>query len=197
MAGSERRTGRWRSPLTGLAATLPRRRTALKALHWGMLPLVMWFLLVQPADVSRIGPAAVRFHSVMGLIFVSGALIWTAWHWRQGLASRPGPKLRGWARMLHPILHKTLIWGLFGVAITGFLLGLTSAVLLWAGGVVPIAPPLGMPRANDIVGRLHELEFYGLAAIIAAHAAFHIWRHVVLGDNALRIMAPKLLHRYL
>ena len=180
-----------------LSAWLPGRRVALKVLHWGMVPLVIWFLLVQPADVARVGPAAVRFHSVMGLIFVSGALLWWLWYLRRGLASRPGPKLPGWARHVHSVMHKGLIWGLFGVALTGFLLGLTSAVLLWAGGIVPIAPPLGLPRANDWVGRVHEVEFYLLAIVIAGHAAFHIWRHIALRDNALRIMAPRALHRFL
>ena len=158
----------------------------MKLLHWGMVPLFVWFLLVQPADVARIGPAAVRFHSVMGLVFVSAALL-----------GRPGPKLRGWARWLHPVLHKTLIWGIFGVALTGLLIGVTSTVQLWAGGIVPIAVPLDMPRANDLVGLIHSIEFYALAGIALAHAAFHIWRHLRLRDNALRIMAPKVLHRFL
>lgn len=180
-----------------LARRLPQRRTVLKWLHWPMLPLIVWFLLVQPADVGAIGPAAVRFHSVLGLIFVSLALIWTASHLRRGLVGRPGPKLPGWARRIHPILHKTLIWGLFGVALTGFGIGLTSAVLLWAGGVVPIAPPLDLPRWNDLVGQIHAIEFYLLAALIAVHGGFHIWRHLHLKDNALRIMAPRALHRFL
>ena len=180
-----------------LRAALPARRTILKVLHWSMVPLFAWFVLVQPQAVGRIGPGAVRFHSVMGLIFVSTALLWTVMHLRRGLASRPGPKLRGWARRLHPLLHKTLIWGMFAVALTGFLIGLTSAVQLWAGGLVPIASPLDMPRANAWIGVIHSIEFYGLAALAACHAGFHIWRHVVLRDNALRIMAPRALHRFL
>lgn len=175
----------------------PNRRTVVKTLHWAMVPMFAWFVLVQPSDVARIGPAAVQFHSVMGLIFVSAALIWTALYLRKGLLSRPGPKLRGWARWLHPILHKTLIWGIFGVALTGLLIGITSTVQLWAGGIVPIAIPLDMPRANDLVGLIHSIEFYGLALIAILHAGFHIWRHFALRDNALRIMAPKALHRFL
>lgn len=159
--------------------------------------MFVWFVLVQPADVARIGPDAVRFHSVMGLVFVSTALMWTALYWRKGLASRPGPKLQGWARWLHPVLHRTLIWGIFGVALTGLLIGITSSVQLWAGGIVPIAVPLDMPLANDWVGLLHSIEFYGLAIIAILHALFHIWRHFALRDNALRIMAPRLLHRFL
>ncbi|MEM9435072.1 MAG: cytochrome b/b6 domain-containing protein [Pseudomonadota bacterium] len=176
---------------------MPRRRTALKWLHWSMVPLLVWFVLVQPSDVARVGPAAVRFHSVMGLIFVSGALLWTLWYLKAGLASRPGPKLPALARPVHWLMHRTIIWGLFTVALTGFLLGLSSAVLLWAGGIVPIAPPMNWPRINDLVGKIHAVEFYALSVLILGHAAFHIWRHLKLGDNALRIMAPKVLHRWL
>lgn len=176
---------------------IPRRRTVLKWLHWSVLPLFLWFLVVQPSDVARVGPWAVHLHSVFGLLFVSLALTWTGLHLAKGLASRPGPKLTGWARWLHPVIHRTLIWGLFAVALTGFLLGLTSARLLWAGGIVPIAPPLDLPRANDAVGWVHAVEFYALGVVAGAHALFHIWRHVALKDNALRIMAPKGLHRFL
>lgn len=183
--------------MAGLRLSLPHRRTRLKWLHWMVVPFFVWFLVVQPRDVTRWGPFFVDLHSVFGLIFVSLALIWTVWHIRSGLQSRPGPKLPPWARRFHPVLHKVLIWGLFGVALTGFGLGLTSAVLLWAGNIVPIAPPMNMPHANEVVGFIHSLEFYLLGAIAGAHAVFHTWRHFALRDNALRIMAPRLLHRFL
>lgn len=176
---------------------LPARRTMLKAIHWTMVPLALWFTLVQPGDVAAIGPWAVELHSILGLIFVSGALIWWADYMRRGLASRPGPKLPPWARRVHRVLHRVMIWGLFGVALTGLGLGLTASRQLWAGGIVPIGVPLGMPRANDLIGLIHSIEFYILAGIIAFHAGFHTWRHVTLRDNALRIMAPRALYKYL
>ena len=177
--------------------SLLHRRTVLKVLHWSMVPLFAWFVLVQPADVARVGPAAVRFHSVMGLAFVSLALAWFTLYLRRGLASRPGPKLKGRLRTFHRLLHKGLLWGVFIVAVGGFLIGLTSAIQLWAGGVVPIAVPLNLPLANDWVGLLHSVEFYALAVLAAIHAGFHIWRHYHLHDNALRIMAPRFFHRFL
>ncbi len=173
------------------------RRTLLKIVHWTMLPLFVWFMVVQPSDVARIGRGAVLFHSVMGLAFVTLALLWAASYFRSGLVGKPGPKLNGRLRSFHRILHKTLIWGILLVAVTGFLLGLTSSTLLFAGGFVPIAPPLGLPRLNDWVGLVHSVEFYGLAALAVVHGAFHIWRHVWLKDNALRIMVPKVLGRFL
>lgn len=176
---------------------MPARRTWLKTLHGSMLPLFIWFLLVQPRDVAAWGTWAVKLHSIFGLIFVAMCLAWTLSLTTQGLASRPGPKLRGLARRIHRPLHLTIVWGLFGVAFTGFLLGLTASRILFAGTILPIAPPLGLPDANDWVGTLHRVEFYLLGVIVAFHAGFHIWRHYGLRDNALRIMAPKALQRFL
>ena len=182
---------------TGGVFRLPARRTVLKWLHWGIIPFYIWFLFADPDALRRMGPAVFQFHSVMGLIFVTLALIWTAIYLRRGLASRPGPKLTGWARPFHRALHHTLIWGLFLVAFGGFMLGLTSSVLMKAGGVLPIAPPLGLPDAHRVAGLFHIYQFYALTGIVILHAAFHLWRHLRLRDNALRIMAPKVLHRFL
>ncbi|WP_298434144.1 cytochrome b/b6 domain-containing protein [uncultured Jannaschia sp.] len=173
------------------------RRTWLKLIHWTTVPFFVWFLLVTPAHVASWGWAWVELHSVFGLVFVSLALIWTADLVIRGLASRPGPKLRGTARAIHRPLHLALIWGLFGVAFTGFLLGLTASRTLFAGTVLPIAPPLGLPEANRWAGTLHTVEFYAVAAIAAIHVAYHLWRHLWLRDNALRIMVPRALHRFL
>ena len=180
-----------------LYAYLPHRRAWLKFSHALMIPLLVWFIFVTPDDVIPFGPRAFQAHSILALIFVTISLIWVADYLRRGLAGRPGPKLGPRARVFHWWVHRIIIWGLFGVAVTGFLLGLTSTRLLKAGGFLPIAPPLGLPEANEIVGQFHIYEFYLLGVIVVAHAGFHIWRHIRLRDNALRIMAPKALHRFL
>ena len=183
--------------ITPMSFHLPKRRTALKCLHWTMVPLFVWFILVTPADVLPFGPTAFQVHSILALIFVSLSLLWFADLLRRGLASRPGPKLRGWQRHAHRWLHLTLIWGLFVLAVGGFLLGLTSERMLKAGGFLPIAPPMDLPAANHYVGKFHIYQFYALGVVAAGHAIFHVWRHVRLRDNALRIMTPKALHRFL
>jgi len=180
-----------------LYARLPSRRRALKVLHWAMVPLLIWFVLVTPDDVLPFGPTAFQIHSILALVFVTLCLLWTADYMRRGLASRPGPKLPPWARVVHRWMHIALIWGLFLIAVGGFLLGLTSTRLLKAGGFLPIAPPMGLKEANDLIGTLHIFEFYLVALIATGHALFHIWRHLHLKDNALRIMVPRALHRWL
>lgn len=162
-----------------------------------MLPLVVWFLLVGPPQAHALGPWGFAIHSNLALLFVVLCLAWTGDFLWRGLATSRTPKLGPAARRVHWWMHRAIVWGLFGVAVTGFLLGLTSPRLLKAGGFLPIAPPLDLERANEIVGAIHILEFYALGALIAAHAAFHTWRHVRLRDNALRIMVPRALHRFL
>ncbi|MBD3662637.1 cytochrome b/b6 domain-containing protein [Sulfitobacter aestuariivivens] len=180
-----------------ISASLPRRRTVLKVMHWSMVPLLIWFILVTPDDVLPFGPKAFQAHSILALVFVTICLLWAADTLRRGLASRPGPKLPPWARRVHRWLHIALVWGLFLVAVGGFALGLTSPRLLKAGGFLPIAPPMNLREANEIIGTLHIYEFYLVAVLAGIHAVFHIWRHLRLRDNALRIMAPKALHRFL
>lgn len=176
---------------------LPHRRTWLKFSHALMIPLLVWFIFVTPDDVLPFGPAAFQAHSMLALVFVTISLIWYGDYLRRGVAGRPGPKLGPKARRFHRVIHIVIIWGLFGVAITGFLIGLTASRLLKAGGFLPIAPPLGLPEANEIIGKIHIYEFYLLGIIVVLHAGFHVWRHLHLNDNALRIMAPKFLQRYL
>lgn len=173
------------------------RRTILKAVHWTMLPLVIWFALIGPPQAFALGPWGFPLHSNLALLFVILCLAWTIDFLVRGMATSRTPKLPPWAQRVHWWMHRMIVWGLFGVAITGFLLGLTSSRLLKAGGFLPIAPPLGMKEANAWVGFVHIVEFYGLILLIAVHAGFHIWRHYRLKDNALRIMVPKKLHRFL
>jgi len=181
-----------------LMRRLPARRTAIRWLHAAMIPLTVWFLIATPDFVRWLwGAKGAAINSVIALVFVILCLGWTADTLARGLLGRPGPKLSPRLKRFHRLLHRTLITSVALIPVGGFLLGLTSDRLLMAGGIWPIAPPLGLARANEIVGLLHIWQFYGLCAVVVIHAGFHIWRHVRLRDNALRIMAPRALHRVL
>ena len=173
------------------------RRTVLKAVHWTLAPLFVWFLVVGPPQAHALGRFGFVVHSNLALVFVVLCLAWTADFLVRGLATTRTPKLPAWAKRVHWWMHRTIVWGLFLVALGGFLLGLTSSTLLEAGLWLPIAPPMGWKAANEWIGTLHIAQFYALGVLVAVHGAFHVWRHVVLRDNALRIMAPRALHRFL
>ena len=177
---------------------LPARRVVVKWLHLAMIPLVFWFMIATPDFVRwLLGPKGNAINSDIALLFVTLALIWCVDSMTRGMVGRPGPKLSPRLKLFHYVLHRALIVGLFLVPVGGFLLGLTASRTLKAGGWLPIAPPQHMERANEIIGKIHLWEFYALGVLAAVHAGFHIWRHVRLKDNALRIMAPRMLHRFL
>ena len=177
--------------------TQATRRKWLKVVHWTMLPLFVWFLVVGPPQAHALGPWGFAFHSNLALVFVILCLGWTAHFLARGMLTTRTPKLGPAARGVHWWMHRVIVWGLFGVALSGFLLGLTAPRLFKAGTFLPFAPPLDLPRLHDWIGTIHILEYYALAALIVLHAAFHVWRHYRVRDNALRVMAPSALHRFL
>jgi superoxide oxidase len=190
------------APLTPLLSRLlgllwPHRRTRLKVMHYVLIPLTLWFTILDPGDNLPATPDVLRFTSILALIFVTAANLMTWDALFNGMASRPGPKLPPWAKTAHWWMHRLLVVEVALVAFTGLLLGITASRQLWAGGIVPIGVPLSMPELNHAIGVFHRWQFYSLSVLMALHAAFHIWRHYALRDNALRIMAPKRWHKYL
>ena len=159
--------------------------------------MILYFFVVEPEDVERLGNAALATHAGVGLVFAIVVLIWFAMFLKKGLASRAGPKLPAWGKRFHPIGHKAMYWGLVAMAISGGLIGLFAPYVVLAFGAIPIAPSLDIRTLHDATQELHEIVFNLLLAGIVLHAAFHLWRHFLLKDNALRIMVPKAMHKYL
>ncbi len=51
---------------------------------------------------------------------------------------------------------------------------------------------------TDLGGALSTHAGVGMIlGVIVAHTLFHLWRHYLLKDNALRIMVPRHFHKYL
>lgn len=173
------------------------RRTTLKWLHWLSFFLIIWFWLVEPEDVERLGSAALATHAGKGTLLAVLAAVWTALYLCKGLASRAGPKLPGWARRAHPLVHRTLMWGLPAVVLSGALAGFAAPYAIRAFGVLPIFPGIGSKGLHSLFQDVHEIAFNTFLIVLVVHVLFHVWRHYMVKDNALRIMAPKALHRYL
>ena len=173
------------------------RREWLKVVHWSMVPLTAWFLLVGPPEAHALGPWGFAVHSNLALAFVALCLGWTAHFLVRGMLTTRTPKLSPSLARVHWWMHRLIVWNLFGIALGGFLLGLSASRQFRAGGWLPFAPPLDWERAHEWIGTLHILHYYAFAGLIALHALFHVWRHVRLRDNALRVMAPRALHRFL
>lgn len=173
------------------------RRTTLKWLHWLSFGLIVYFFFVEPEDVDQLGAAGLATHAGMGALLGILVTLWFVIYLRKGLASRPGPKLPAWGKKLHPVNHKLLSWGMPAVVLSGALAGFAAPYAIRLFGVVPFFPGVGSKQLHGLFEEVHEIAFNVLLFILVIHIAFHLFRHFGLKDNALKIMTPKALHRYL
>ena len=176
------------------------QRRLVKWLHWLAFGLVLWFLLTDPAQLKNQPPRpnALPIHAGLGLTLALISLIWTLRNLRHGLLGRPGPKLPGWGRLAHRALNGALAWALPIMVVTGGLTALSADKPINAFGLVPLSPDsLGAPALYLRVQGIHEFAFDVVITLVVLHAGLHIWRHFWLRDNALRIMAPRAVHRFL
>ncbi len=177
------------------------KRVLVKWLHWVAFGLMLYFFFVEP-EVSDGGGAArsgqLSTHAGMGMLLGLVALIWSIIYFRGGPLGRPGPKLPGWGKRAHRVVNTGLYWLVPLTVISGGLAGLSSDYPVLGFGVVPLNPAgWGTAGLHDTMEEIHELVFNVTIALILLHIVFHVWRHLGLKDNALRIMAPKVLHRWL
>ncbi|MCP5086515.1 MAG: cytochrome b [Rhodobacteraceae bacterium] len=173
------------------------RRTVIKWLHWIVAALVLWFYIFEPEENRSAPGEALSTHAGVGVILAITVVIWFAIFLVKGPAGRPGPKLPNWGKRLHPVMHKALYWGVPAMVLSGALSGLLAPFAIRAFGSLPINFAGGSKALHGLAEELHEVVFNGLILLVVAHALFHIWRHYWLKDNALRIMVPKRLSKYL
>lgn len=178
------------------------RRTVLKWLHWVGFAFLLYFFFVEPDEANRAAPDAAKTdalatHAGVGALLAILVAIWWLTYWRQGLASRPGPKLPAKAKLFHYWGHRALYWALPIMMLTGGITGLVAPFPVLGFGVIPLNFAGGGVTLHEIAKEVHEIAFNALTLLALAHMAFHLWRHYLLKDNALRIMAPKVLHRWL
>ncbi|MFT7311281.1 MAG: cytochrome b561 [Paracoccaceae bacterium] len=173
------------------------RRTALKWLHWVSFFVIVYFYFVEPDENTADPGGALSTHAGMGMVLGVVTALWLTTYLIKGLAGRPGPKLPVWGKKLHPLSHKALQIGVPVVVLSGAIAGLAAPYMVRAFGVVPINFAGGTKFLHELAQDAHEIVFDALIVLIIGHALFHVWRHFWIKDNALRIMVPKRLHKYL
>ncbi len=173
------------------------RRTLLKCLHWLSFALILYFFLIEP-DENRSDPGgALSTHAGVGMLLALVVALWLGMYLFKGLAGRAGPKLPAWAKRFHMLNHKALQYGLPIMVATGAFAGLAAPFAIRAFGWLQINPAFGTKALHELLQDVHEIVFNGLIVLIVLHVIFHLWRHFMLKDNALRIMVPRIFHKYL
>ncbi|GLQ34894.1 hypothetical protein GCM10007939_11770 [Amylibacter marinus] len=173
------------------------RRTALKWLHWLAGAFILYFVLVEPDENTADPGGALSTHAGVGMLLGVVTFIWFVSYMKNGPVGRAGPKLPAWAKQVHFWMHRVLYIALPIMVLSGALTGMMAPYAIDAFGVVPLSLGIDIRWLHSLLEELHELAFDGLLIIIVVHILFHLWRQFVLRDNALRIILPIKLHKYL
>ena len=177
------------------------KRSTLKILHWLAFGLIGYFFLVEPHVSERVPDnlktAALATHAGMGMILALVSFLWLVL-WPKGPTGRAGPKLPAMAKRVHRFLNVGIFWILPLMVLSGALAGLLANYPVLGFGVIPLNPTgWGNATVHGLAEEIHEVLFNVTLAFIVAHAGFHLWRHFWVKDNALRIITPIVLHKYL
>lgn len=135
-----------------------------------LIILLHWLVLMLILAMIKGGTA----NEVVRWVFVGAGGLWVGLSLAGGMLGKPGLKLTGLARAAYRPMHLAL-YALLGAAVVlnaTELLGLTAPGMAW----------------NALLVLLCAGTFHGL---------FHFWRHNALFDGALRMMMPRILHKYL
>lgn len=173
------------------------KRTALKWLHWLTAAMILYFYLIEPEDVEKMGAGALATHAGVGVLLAIVVGVWTIQYLRHGLLAKAGPKIPALIKPYFGLMHKFFYYLVPIMVLTGALAGFAAPFVIYAFDIFPINPGFGTKGLHNFFEDVHEIVFNILTIAIVGHAAFHIWRHFGLKDNALRIIMPKRLHKYL
>lgn len=177
------------------ASTVPARRQprAIILLHWGSLALILAavtvVLLREAFDDRGVRLALLDLHRDAGLLVLAATALRLAArlrHARLPAGDDPWP-----LRLAAAGVHLALYLLLGAQPLLGWALSDARGQHHALFGVLPL-PVLSGADADlaDTLADWHEGVAWGLAALVALHAAAALWHHYVRGDTVLRAMLP-------
>lgn len=129
-----------------------------------------WSLLFLVLAMIKGGSAA----PMLRWVFVILGTLWVGMAVARGILARPGPKVQGVLRRSFALQHRVM-YGLVAIAVVLNLTALLDITPLdWGWNALLV-----------------------LLSASALHGLFHFWRHTALNDGALRVMSPRIIHRFL
>jgi cytochrome b561 len=148
-----------------------RRRRVGVALHWATALFALGTAVASDPGTSR----------ALGALFAAAGLAFAGRAALVGPMARPGPRLRGAARVVHLGLHRGLLVVVVAVILTGLASGMAGPGVAGAIG-----------RNTGAMALWHDRLFNGLFAVAAGHIAFNLWRGAALGERPISAMLPRL-----
>lgn len=162
--------------------------------HWIIvaLILVMAYLGLTMGDLPN-GPRKIdiyALHKSIGLTVLALVALRVAWRLYAG-APAPVPGTPTWQQRVASVTHVLLYALLFAIPLSGWVLNSSAGYPLQWFKLFNLPAITGRSdEVHELAEGAHELLFWVLAALVAAHAAAAFYHHLFQNDDTLRRMLP-------
>lgn len=178
-----------------LKNTVDRWGGISQLLHWTIviLILVMAYLGLTMGDLPN-GPGKIRtyaLHKSIGLTILGLVALRLLWRMYAG-TPQPVPGTPRMQERLASLMHWALYTLLFAIPISGWVVNSSAGFPLQWFGLVNL--PAIVDKSHDLheaAEEAHELLFWLLALLAAAHAGAAFYHHIFQRDATLARMLPK------
>lgn len=164
-------------------------------LHWlvAALILTMAYLGLTMGDLPN-GPDKIRtyaLHKSIGITILALVAMRLVWRFYAG-APLPVPGTPRWQEGIASFTHWAIYGLLFAIPVSGWVLSsVPSFPLRWFSLFdIPKIPGVDQ-EMHESAGDAHEIMFWLLALLVAAHAGAAFYHHLFLRDSTLARMLPK------
>ncbi|TXH70320.1 MAG: cytochrome b [Lysobacteraceae bacterium] len=164
-------------------------------LHWTIvvLILVIAYIGLTMGDLPN-GPDKIRtyaLHKSIGITILGLAVLRLLWRFYAG-TPKPAPGTPHLQERLASLMHWALYALLFAIPISGWVVNSSAGFPLQWFGLVNLPAIVERSRElHEAAEEAHELMFWLLALLAAAHAGAAFYHHIFQRDATLARMLPK------
>jgi len=163
-------------------------------LHWtvAILILIMAYLGLTMGDLPN-GPDKIKtyaLHKSIGLTILALVLLRLLWRLYAG-TPKPVPGSPHWQERIASLTHAAIYVLLFAIPISGWVLNSAAGFPLQWFGLVSLPKIVGTDHGlHELAEEAHEIMFWVLALLVAAHAGAAFFHHLFQRDATLARMLP-------
>ncbi len=163
-------------------------------LHWVMLAMIMTmaYLGLTMGDLPN-GPDKIQtyaLHKSIGLTILALVVLRLLWRLYAG-TPHPVPGTPAWQERIASLTHWAIYGLLFAIPISGWVLNSAAGFPLQWFHLFNLPAIVGRDRdLNELAKDAHEIMFWALVGLVAAHAGAAFFHHIFQRDATLARMLP-------
>ena len=163
-------------------------------LHWVMLAMIltMAYLGLTMGDLPN-GPDKIQtyaLHKSIGLTILALVVLRLLWRLYAGIP-HPVPGTPAWQERIASLTHWAIYGLLFAIPISGWVLNSAAGFPLQWFHLFNLPAIVGKDRnLNELAKDAHEIMFWALVGLVAAHAGAAFFHHIFQRDATLARMLP-------